>query len=107
DLHEGEVARGLDLAVLLAGAGELEVLDLGLVEGLLAGPLEGLGPGAVAEPVADVVGVAGVDEDRDLLEDAGDKAVEGLHPVALEEEVAVDVEVAALVARDLSAQSVH
>lgn len=33
--------------------------------------------------------------------------MEGLHPVALEEEVAVDVEVAAVVGRDLGAERLH
>ena len=107
EAHEGEVAAGLDLADLLAVAVDVEVLHGGVLEALLAGPLERLGPGLVAEPVADVVGVAGVDEDGDLLEDAGDDAVEGLHPVAAEEEVAVDVEVAGFVVADLGADGLH
>jgi len=105
--QEGEVAAGLDLADLLAIASKLEVLHLGLSIVLLAGPLESLGPGLVAEPVADVVGVAGVDEDGDLLEEAGDDAVVRLHPVALEQEVAVDVEVAAVVRVDLCTDGLH
>ena len=44
-----------------------------------------------------------VDQDGDLLQNAGDEAVEGLHPIALEKEVAVDVKVAAIVAGDLGA----
>jgi len=47
--------------------------------------------------------VTGVDKDRNSLEDAGHKAVERLHPVALEEEIAVDIEIAALVAVNLCA----
>lgn len=103
ELHEGKVAAGLDLAVFLALA-NVEALDLGLVERLLTGPLESLGPGTVAEPVADVVSITSVDEDGDLLEKLGNNAVEGLEPVASEEEVAVDVKVAAVVAVDLGAE---
>lgn len=106
-LHEGEVARGLDLAVLLLGASKLQVLDRGLVEVLLAGPLKSLSPGLVTEPVADVVGITGIDENGDLLEEVGDEAMEWLHPVALEQKVAVDVKVAAFVARDLNSKSIH
>ena len=45
-----------------------------------------------------------VDKHRDLGEDARNQTVERLHPVALEQEVAVDVEVAALVVVDFSAE---
>lgn len=106
DLHEREVAAGLDLAVLLLGFTKVEVLDIGTVELLLARPLQSLSPGLVAEPVADKVGITGVDQDGDLLEDLGNKAVERLHPVTLEEEVAVDVKVAAVIAIDLSTNGV-
>ena len=107
DLHEGEVSGGLDLSVLLVSLGEREVLELGLVEALLAGPLKSLGPSLVAEPVADEVGITGIDEDGDFLEDTGDETVEGLHPVTLEEEVAVDIEVAAVVAVNFDTEGVH
>lgn len=40
----------------------------------------------------------GVNEYGDLLQDRRHEAVEGLHPVAREQEVPVDVEVAAIVA---------
>lgn len=63
--HEGEVAAALDLTDLGAHGelfavigGELEVVEGDVLEGFLAGPLERFGPGAVAEPVADEVGVA-------------------------------------------------
>ena len=105
--HEGEVTARLDLTDLLAVAIDLEVLHRGVLEALLARPLQSLGPGLVAEPVADVVGVTGVDEDGDLLEDAGNDAVEGLHPVTAKEEVTVDVEVAGFVVADLSADGLH
>lgn len=107
DLHEGEVSGGLDLAVLLVSLGKREVLQLGLVEAFLAGPLKSLGPSLVAEPVADEVGITSIDEDRDLLEDTGNKTMEGLHPVTLEEEVTVDIEVAAVIALNLNAKSIH
>lgn len=64
-------------------------------------PLELISPGAVAEPVADEVGVTSVDKHWDLLKNAWDQAVEGFHPVTLEQEVAVDVKVARVVRRDL------
>ena len=51
DLHEGEVTAGLDLAELLTAV-KLQVLYLGLVEALLAGPLESLSPALVTKPVA-------------------------------------------------------
>lgn len=112
DAHEREVAGGLDGAVALllkesigdrAAASELQSLSLGLVESILAVPLKSLSPGLVAEPVADEVSIAGVDQDRDLGQDIGQKAVEGLHPVTLEQEVAVNIEVAAVVVVDFGA----
>lgn len=102
--HECEVPARLECASLLLA--KLEILGLGGIEAALALPLQRLSPGPVAEPVADIIRIAGVDQDWDLLEDAGDEAVEWLHPVALEQEVAVDVEVARVVRRDLSAKCV-
>lgn len=58
--HERKVPATLDLSDL-ASVGytiDLQVHGLGFVEGLLAGPFESVGPGLVAEPVADEVGVA-------------------------------------------------
>lgn len=105
--HEGEVARGLDGASGLAVLKEGEVLERSLLVALLARPLESLGPGKVTEPVADEVSVSGVDEDWDLSKDARHKAVEGLHPVTGEQEVAVDVHVARVVAVDLGSEGLH
>lgn len=106
DLDEGEVPGGLDLAVLLTVS--LEGRQLGALEVLVAGPVQLVGPSLVTEPVADEVGITGIDEDRDLLEQARNEQVEGLHPVALEKEVTVDVEVAAVVAVDsLDAEGFH
>lgn len=99
--HKGEVAVRLHLSDLLALVLILldhKVLQLGRGELLLAGPLKSLGPGLVTEPVADKIGVTGVDKHGDLLEETRHQAVEGLHPVTMEEEVAVDVEVARIIA---------
>lgn len=107
--HEGEVAVGLDLADLLALVLVLldhKVRQRGAGILALAGPLQSLGPGLVAEPVADEIGIAGVDKDGDLLKDTRHQAVEGLHPVAVEEEVAVDVEVARFIAIGLGTQRI-
>jgi len=97
----------LDLTHSLAITIDLEVLHLGLLVLLLAGPLKRLGPRLVAEPVADVISIASVDQDWNLLEDGGHDAVVRLHPVALEQEVAVDVEIAGLVVGDLCANGLH
>lgn len=60
-------------------------------------PLKSLGPSLVAKPVANEVGVTGVDEHGDLLQNLRNEAVDGLHPVTMEQEVTVNVEVAAIV----------
>ena len=49
----------------------------------------------------------GIDEDWNFGDNTGDKAVERLHPVTLEQEVAVDVKVAAVVARSLGTKRFH
>lgn len=106
DLHEGEVTRGLDPSVLLTvglEGGELSALEL-----LLARPLKLVGPSLVAEPVANEISIAGVDEHGNLLQNARHKEVERLHPVTIEQEVAVDVKVAAVVAIDrLNTKGLH
>lgn len=106
DLHEGEVARRLDLAVLLAVG--FEGRELSALEGLVARPLELVGPGLVAEPVADEVSITSIDQHGNLLQNTRDEEVEWLHPVALEKEVPVNVEVAAVVTIDgLNTQGGH
>lgn len=106
NLHEGEVARRLDSSVLLTVG--LQGRELGALECLVTGPLELVGPGLIAEPVADEIGVTSVDEHRDLLENTGHKQVERLHPITVEKEVSVDIEVAAVVAVDcLNAKGLH
>merc|ERR1711977_26654 len=95
DLKEGEVAAVLDLAVLVTTV-KLDVL--------LSWPLKCLGPGLVTEPVADEISITSVDQDWDLLKNAWYETVEWLHPVTLEKEVSVDIEVAAVIAADLNAK---
>lgn len=110
ETHEGEVAMGLDLADLLALVLILDhdqVLQLSGGIFSLSGPLKGFSPGLVAQPVADEIGVTSVDQDRDLLQESRNETVVGLHPVTVEEEVAVDVKVARVVAIDLSANSLN
>lgn len=102
DLHKGKVAAGLDLTVLLAGV--LKGLEVGVAEVLLARPLKLIGPGLVSEPVADEVSIASVDKNGDLVQNVGDELVVRLHPVTSEEEVSVDVHVAAVVAADLGTE---
>lgn len=99
NLKEGEVPTVLDLAILVAII-ELDVVDASLVEGLLTRPLKSLSPRLVSEPVADKVGITSIDQNWDLFEDAWHKTVEWLHPVALEKEVSIDIEVAAVIAAD-------
>ena len=55
DGQEGQVAAALDCANLVAVTSKLQVVKFNLVESILAGPLEGLGPAMVSEVVADVV----------------------------------------------------
>ena len=51
DLEESEVATVLDLTILVTTA-ELNVLNLGFIEGLLSWPFKCFSPGLVSEPVA-------------------------------------------------------
>lgn len=83
----------------------MKSLDLSLSEVLVAGPVKNVGPGLVAEPVADEIGITSIDENGNLLQDLGDKLMVGLHPVTGKEEVAVDVHVAAVIAADLNTKS--
>lgn len=103
DLKEGEVPAILDLAILIAII-EFNILDAGFVEGLLARPLKSLSPGLVSEPVANKVGITSIDQNWNFFEDAWHKAVEWLHPVTLEKEVSVDIEIAAVIAADFDAK---
>lgn len=123
--HEREVAAALDvpdlrpLDQLLAVVGrEGEVLQGGFVVEGLAWPLERFSPGAVAQVVADEVGVPlrwvsrgqeegegrggehqtySVDKHRDFLQDLRHQTMKRLHPIAREQKAAVDIEIAAIV----------
>ncbi len=103
DLKECEVSAVLDLAILITII-KLDVLDAGLVEILLTWPFKSFSPGLVPEPVADEVCVTRIDQDWDLLENAWYKAMEWLHPVSLEQEVSINIEVAAVVAAHFDAK---
>jgi len=103
NLEESEVPAVFNLAILVAVI-ELDVLDASLVEGLLTRPLKGLGPCLISEPIADKVGITSIDQNWDFLEDPWHKAVERLHPVALEKEISVDIEVTAVIAADFDAK---
>lgn len=108
ETHKGKVAVRLDLANLLALVFILlddQVLQWKRRVLLLSRPLESLGPGLVTKPVADEVRIAGVNQDGNLLKEARNQAVVGLHPITVEEEVAVDVKVTGLVAIDLGTNS--
>jgi hypothetical protein len=103
DLKECEVSAVLDLAILITII-KLDVLDAGLVEILLTWPFKSFSPGLVPEPVADEICVPSIDQNRDLLENAWYKAVEWLHPVSLEQEVSINIEVAAVIAAHFDAE---
>lgn len=108
--HKGKVAMRLDLTNILALVlviHDRQVLQFRFSKRLATAPLKSFGPRLVAEPVADEVGVAGVDEDVDLIDQGGHDTVEGFHPVTMEQEVAVDVHVAGVVAADFNAEGVH
>lgn len=110
DTHESKVTVGLELADLLALV--LVVHDLDILQGSrrelrLSRPFKGLSPRLVAKPVANEVSITSIDQDGDLLEDIRDDAVVWLHPVTVEEEVTVDVEVAGIVAVNLGTNSLQ
>ena len=105
--HERKITMALDLPRLIPHTAQLQILQRHIVKLLLARPLQGLRPRMVPQPIANVIRVAGIDQHGDLLDDVRHQAVEGLHPVALEQEVSVDVEVAALVPADLDAQALE
>ena len=103
DAGKGEAFGRLDGAVSTAIKGE--VLGLGGAVGILARPVKGVSPSTVAEPVADIVSVTGIDKNRHLLEDTRDVALDGLNIVAVLVELVVDVPVAVLEAANLDAES--
>ncbi|KAJ6261277.1 Dihydroxyacetone kinase [Drechslerella dactyloides] len=106
DAQERQPLRALDLTNALAALRHIEIPERRLVELLLALPFQGFRPGMVAEPVADKVRVAGINQHGDLLEQIRHEAMVRLHPITREEEVAVDVEVAGIVLGHLRAEGV-
>jgi len=108
--HESEVAMALDLTNLLAlvlVVDNLEILQLGSSKLLLARPLESFSPGLVAKPVADKVSITSINQNWNLLEETRNKEVERLHPVTMEEEIAVNVHIARIIATNFSTQGLH
>jgi hypothetical protein len=103
DLKECEVSAVLDLAIFVTII-KFDIVDAGLVEILLTWPFKSFSPGLVPEPVADEVCVTSINQDWDLLENAWYKAVKWLHPVSLEQEVSINIEVAAVVAAHFDAE---
>jgi len=61
-LQEREISTRLDLAVLVTVV-KLNILDISIVEILLAWPLKCFSPGLVAEPVANEISIASIDQD--------------------------------------------
>lgn len=106
DLHEGKVSRCLHLTIFRAII-KLQVCDFSLVERLLSRPLEGISPSLVTKPVADEVSITSIDQHWNLLQDLGHEAVEGLHPIALEQEVSVNIEIATVVAGNFGTKLGH
>ena len=56
--HERKIATTLDFTNLLAVTTKLQCFELNFIVCLLTWPLKGFGPGLVAQPVADEVGVS-------------------------------------------------
>lgn len=83
---------------------QLEILSLSIIETLLTRPFESISPSLVTEPVANEIGITGINQDWDLFEDTWYQSVEWLHPVTLEEEVSVDVKVTAVVTADFNTE---
>jgi len=109
DAHVSKVAMGLDFANLAAILGPIntQVFHAGRGERLVAWPFKSFRPRLVPEPIADEIGISSIDQYRNLLQEGRHQSVEGLHPVTLEQEVAVDVKVARVVAVDLSTKRLH
>lgn len=103
DTSECEVTTALEGTSLVSTL-QLEILGLGGIEILLARPFKSISPCLVSEPVADEISITSIDQDWDLLEDTWYQTVERLHPVTLEEEVSVDIEVAAVIAADFNTE---
>ena len=129
DPHESEIAAALHLANLLAITPKLQVLRLGLVVGCLTWPWKGFGPCLIAQPIADEVGISlspisiarsrrgqklwhgqgaySIDKHWDPLHNSRYQAVEWLHPVAMQQEISIHVEIAAIIAVNFGTQSLE
>ena len=105
--HKCKIAAALHLSDLPTVAVKVQIRKVNFVERFLARPLESFSPRVVSKPIADVVGVTSIDEYGDLFNDAGHKAVEWFHPITLEQEVAIDIEIAAVVAVDFDTEALH
>lgn len=105
DTHESEVTRALDSSSLLIL--QLKVLGLGLLIVLAPGPLQSVGPSTVSEPVADEVRISSIDKHWYLVKDLWHQTVERHHPIALEQEVTVNIKVARIVGRNLDTKRLH
>mmetsp|Transcript_75427 Transcript_75427/g.157270 ORF Transcript_75427/g.157270 Transcript_75427/m.157270 type:complete len:380 (-) Transcript_75427:342-1481(-) len=88
DLHKAETVAGTELGNSVALAVQFVVLVGGCVEIILVSPLQLLSPLHVAQPVADVVNITGVDQRLDAIsEHVGDQGVVVAHPIScLDEE---------------------
>jgi hypothetical protein len=64
-LQKCEIPTRFDLAVLVTVV-KLNILDIGLVEIFLTWPLKCFSPGLVAEPVANEISIASIDQDSAL-----------------------------------------
>ena len=106
DTEKGKTLCVLDGAVLLAGA-SLHVSAGRVAEGVVAGPLESIGPSLVAEPVADEVDVTGVDQHGNLSQDIGHHLLDGQEPVAALAKGRVDLFAAVFEAFDLYSESLQ
>ena len=106
-ISEISIAPDLPNLLILRSSTKSQIAQRNFIELLLAAPLQRLRPSKVSKPIADEICVAGVDQNGNLVDDVGHDAMEGFHPISGEEEVAVDVEVAGLVAVDFHTERVH
>lgn len=104
DVRKGKLLGRFDSAV--GAASNSQVARLGAVESIVARPIEGVGPGLVAEPVVSVVLITGINKDSDVLSKSlGDIDAHGLHAIPSAGRVDVDGVAAALVTFDLNTES--
>jgi len=102
-LEEGEITTVLDFSVFVAIV-ECNILNLSLVEIFLTRPLQRIGPSLITKPVANEISIASINQDWNLLKDTWHETVERLHPITLEEEVAVNVEITAVITANFNSK---